>query len=38
MKIHVMQKVCIMRYIDTLAKEPKKRKFYPDLIFLRHDY
>ncbi len=27
MKIHVMQKVCIMRYIDTLAKEPEKRNF-----------
>jgi hypothetical protein len=34
MKIHVMQKVCIMRYTDTLAKEPEKGKFYADLIFI----
>ena len=36
MKIHVIQKVCIIRYTDTLAKEPEKRKIYADLIFLRH--
>ena len=34
MKIHGMQKVCIMRYTDTLAKEPEKGKFYADLIFI----
>jgi len=33
MKIHDIQRLCIPRYIEILAKEPEKRKIYVDLIF-----